>query len=95
VILTVVFLFVTVVATLNVAELAPAGTVTVAGTAAFAGFLLLKVTPKPPIGAAEPSVTVPSEFEPSTIVDGFTATDESAAGGAGFTVIVVDFVTPA
>ena len=93
--LTLVFLFVRDVATLNVAELAPPGTVTVAGTAAFAGFLLLKVTTKPPMGAAKLSVTVPSKFEPPTTVDGFSATDESAAGGAGFTVIVVDFVTPA
>jgi len=37
----------------------------------------------------------PTEFEPPTTVDGFNTTDESAAGGAGFTVIVVDFVTPA
>ncbi len=92
--LTMVFLFTAVVATLNVAELAPAGTLTFAGTIAFVGLLLVSVTTKPPVGAAWVKVTVPTEFDPPTTVVGLNVSEESAAGEAGFTVSVADLVTP-
>ena len=76
------------VVTVKVAVVAPAATVTFAGTAA-APLLLDSVTIAPPAGAALVSVTVPvAEAGPTTLV-GFTATDERlAAGGAGCGVIV-------
>ena len=92
--LTLTFLLVTVVATLKVVEIAPPGTVTVAGTVALAGLLLARLTIRPPGGATLVSVTVPTELVPPTTVDGFSTTDESAAEGAGFTVMVADLLTP-
>src|SRR5258708_36339428 len=50
------------VSTVNVALVAPAGIVTLAGTAAAAGLLLESVTCAPPAGAGPFSVTVPAEF---------------------------------
>ena len=93
-ILAVTFLLVLVVATLNVAVLAPPGTVTVAGTVARAGLLLVSVTSNPAAGAAPLRRTVPSELDPPTSVDGFNVTLDNVAGGAGFTVMVVDLFTP-
>ena len=49
----------TFVVTLKVALLAPAATVTLAGTVATAVLLLLSVTCVPPLGAAAPRLTVP------------------------------------
>jgi len=92
--LALILLFTLAVATLKVAELAPAGTVTLAGTIAFVGLLLASVTTKPPVGAAWVKVTVPTEFDPPTTVVGLKVSEESAAGAAGFTVSVVDLVTP-
>jgi hypothetical protein len=92
--LTMVFLFTAVVATLNVAELAPAGTLTFPGTDAFVGLLLASVTTKPPVGAAFVKVMVPTEFDPPTTVVGLNVNAESAAGAAGLTVSVADLVTP-
>lgn len=93
--LTLTFLLVVVVAILNVVEMAPPGTVTVAGTVALAGLLLLRLTVIPPGGATLVNVTVPTELVPPITVDGFSATDESAGGGAGLTVMVADLFTPA
>jgi hypothetical protein len=92
--LALILLLTVVVATLKVAELAPAGTVTVAGTTAFDGLLLASVTTKPPAGAALVIVTVPVEFDPPTTVVGLKVTVESAAGTEGFTVSVADLVSP-
>ncbi len=55
--------------TVNVALLAPAATVTLAGTVATAVLLLDKVTTAPPLGAPPLSVTVPcTELLPTTLV---------------------------
>jgi hypothetical protein len=82
--------------TVNVALVAPAATVTLAGTVARAVLLLVSVTTAPPDGAALASVAVPCELLPPTTVDGLSAIDESVAGGgaAGVTVKVADCVTP-
>jgi hypothetical protein len=82
----------------KVALVAPAGTVTLAGTLAAPGWLLASVTTVPPDGAALGSVTVPSaELPPATLV-GLTLNAESVAGGGGvpdgFTVRSAKRVTP-
>jgi hypothetical protein len=53
-----------VVVTVKSAELAPSGTVTVAGTAASAAFELFSVTTVPPAGARPVSVTVAADGLP-------------------------------
>jgi hypothetical protein len=55
---------------------APAGTVTVAGTGARAGLVLESFTTTPPIGAAAASVTVPVVETTAGILAGFKVTDE-------------------
>jgi len=45
--------------TVNLADVAPAGIVTVAGTVAASGFELLRVTITPPVGAGPDRVIVP------------------------------------
>src|SRR2546422_11105360 len=66
------------------ALVAPAATVTLAGTVA-AALLLESVTPNPPAGAAAVSVTVPCAETPPVTLVGLTDTAESdaAAGGGG------------
>jgi len=62
--------------TVNVAEVLPAGMVTVAGAVAD-DWLLERVMTKPPVGAAEPMVTVPvDELPPETLV-GFSVSDDN------------------
>jgi large repetitive protein len=82
--------------TVKVALVAPAATVTLAGTVARAVLLLVNVTTAPPEGAALASVAVPCELLPPTTVDGLSTIAESVAGGgaAGVTVKVADCVTP-
>lgn len=92
--LALIFLLVVVVVMLNVAELAPAGTVTFAGTIALAGLLLVSVTTKG-LDVILLSVTVPTELDPPTTVVGFKVKEESAAGTGALTVRVVDLFTPA
>lgn len=84
------------VAMLNVAELAPAGTVTFAGTLAFVGLLLASVTTKALVVALS-KITVPTELDPPTTVVGFKIKDASAAGvdAGAVTVSVEDLFTPA
>jgi hypothetical protein len=65
--------------TVNVAEVAPCTTVTLAGTPAAAEFELESETTAPPEGAAVVNVTVPVPDCPLTIVLGLTATLLSAA----------------
>ena len=83
------------VATVNVALVAPAATVTLAGVLATVVLLLESVTVAPPDGAARLNVTVPvDEFPPVTLV-GFRLSDERVAcGGTGVTVSEADLVTP-
>jgi hypothetical protein len=66
----------------NVALVAPAGTVTLAGTVATAGLLLDRLTAVPPDGAADESVAAPVEGDPPTSVFGFRVIDASELGGA-------------
>jgi hypothetical protein len=78
--------------TANVAEVAPAGTVTVAGTAAEAAALLVRVTTAPPAGAGSRSVTVPTAATPPVTRPGCSVTE---TGSAGSTVRVAQRTTPA
>jgi len=76
-----------VVVTVNVAVVAPAGTVTLAGVAA-ALELSESDTAAPPAGAAALSVTVPVDELPPTTVDGLSETAESAGPVAPCGLIV-------
>jgi hypothetical protein len=93
-ILAVIFLLVLLVVILKVAELAPAGMVTLDGTEAFAGLLLASATTTG-IDVALFKVTVPTELAPPTTVFGFNASVESAAGDAAVTVKDADLLTAA
>jgi hypothetical protein len=80
------------VVTVNVFEVVPAATVTLAGTVAAFAFELERVTVASPVGAIPVSVTVPVGEAPPTTSAGLTVT-EAAAGGN--TVSVAACVTPA
>jgi len=64
----------------NVAVVAFAATVTLAGTVAAAVLLLLSVTTAPPAGAAALKVTVPVDELPPVTVVGFRLTPLGTAG---------------
>ena len=81
------------VATANVAVVAPAATVTLAGTVAADVLLLDSVTTAPPEGAPAVSVTVPVDPVPPTTLAGLSKTDASAGGGV--TISPAVRVTPA
>ena len=81
------------VVTVNVALLAPAGTVTAAGTLAEPGRLLLKLTPIPPAGAALSRVTVPVAEVPPCTLFGVTVKPVSV-GKLGWTTRSAERVTP-
>lgn len=68
------------VVTANVALVAPAAMVTLAGTVATAVLLLVSATTAPPLGAAAVSVAVPVAPLPPTTVEGLTATPDIVAG---------------
>src|SRR5579864_3663065 len=64
------------VATVNVVDVLPAGTVTLAATVAAAVLLLARVTTAPPVGAWAFRVTVPVELVPPMTVAGFRVREE-------------------
>ena len=79
----------------NVALLAPAATVTLAGTPAAAVLLLVSATTAPPAAAALVSVTVPVEELPPVTLLGLSASVfRLAGGGTGVTVSVAVRLTP-
>ncbi len=83
--------------TVNVALVAPAATVTLAGTRATVVLLLESATCAPPAGAGPLNVTAPvDEFPPVTLV-GLNVSEASvgAGGAAGVTVSEADLVAPA
>jgi len=81
--------------TVNVALLAPAATVTLAGTVAVDVLLLVSVTAAPPVGAGPLSVTVPVEGDPPVTLAGLSAIAESVTEPGGATVSEAVWVTPA
>lgn len=85
------------VVTVNVVLVAPAGTVTLAGTVATAVLLLVRETGVPAEGAAAERVTVAVDVLPPVTVPGLRLSAETEAAGppAGCTVRVVETVTPA
>ncbi len=87
----------TLVLTVKVALVAPAGTVTLEGTVAAAVLLLESATCAPPAGAAPLNVTVPVEdcVPPITLV-GLSVSEESvgAGGAAGVTTSEAVLVAP-
>src|SRR5437667_7434889 len=75
---TVVLALTAAVVTAKLALEAPAGTVTLAGTAAAAGLLLAKGTDNPPAGATFASVTMPCAVSPPMTVVGLTENPSTA-----------------
>jgi hypothetical protein len=65
--------------TVNVALLAPAATVTLAGTVAVAVLLLESETAAPPVRAGPLSVTVPVAEDPPVTLVGLSPSDVSVA----------------
>ena len=80
--------------TVKVALVAPAATVTAAGTVAVAVFELLSATEAPPAGAAADSVTVPVDGLPPATVVGLSVSVESVGPPGALTVSVADRVLP-
>ena len=80
------------VVTVKVALVAPAATVTLAGTLATAVLLLDSVTTAPPLGAAPLRVTVPCEELPPVTLLGFSVSEDRVT--AGETVSEAVWVTP-
>ena len=79
----------------NVAVVAPAGTVTLAGTWAAEMLLLERVTTAPPVGAARVNVTVPVEEVPPITELGLTVTPLPLPVSVGaFTVKLAVLLTP-
>src|SRR5881396_1652114 len=64
----------------NVALVAPAGAVTLAGTIAIEGLLLESATATPPAGADVVRITVPVNAAPPVTLAGFSETDDSVCG---------------
>jgi hypothetical protein len=80
------------VVTENVALVAPAATVTFAGTCAAVVLLLVSDTLAPPVGAAPLNVTVPVDDVPPVTLVGFRETEDNDTAAAGFTVSVAVLV---
>ena len=81
------------VVTVNVALLAPAATVTLAGTVAAAVLSLERETAAPPLGAGPLRVTVPAEGDPPITLIGLSTIEESVAE-PGVTVSEAVLVPP-
>jgi len=81
--------------TMNVALLAPAATVTLAGTIAAAVLSLIRETAAPPVGAGPLRVTVPVEGDPPVTLIGLSAIAESVAEPCGATLSEAVLVAPA
>ncbi len=80
------------VTTVNVTVVAPAGTVTLAGTEATDGLLLESATCAPPAGAGPLRVTVAVEFcTPPVTVVGFSVSEDTTGG---MTVSVAVWLAP-
>jgi hypothetical protein len=79
----------TVVVTLNVTLVAPAATVTLAGTVAAVGLVFNSVTKAPPGGAGPFKVTVPVEAFPPITLAGFMATEARRTGLIGSVAVCV------
>ena len=73
------------VVTVNVALVAPDGTVTLAGTVATAVLLLDSETRAPLLGAGAFSVTLPVEGDPPLTLVGFGVSEDSVAEPGGGT----------
>ena len=69
--------------TVNVALLAPAVTVTLAGTVAAVVLSLDRETAAPPLGAGPLRLTVPVDGDPPVTLIGFSATEESVGEPGG------------
>ena len=76
------------VVTVNVAELLPGATVTLAGTLATEGLLLDSATTVPPAGAGPLRVIVPVEELPAFTVEGESVNDDGT-GGLMVTAVVL------
>jgi hypothetical protein len=80
--------------TVNVAVVAPAGTVTLEGTLA-APLLLARAICAPPAGAGPLNVTIPVEdCRPPITLVGFRVSEETVGSAAGITVRVADWLAP-
>lgn len=80
--------------TVKVALVAPAGTVTLAGTLAVPGLLLESMIWAPPAGAGPLSFTVPVEELPPVTLEGLSVSEERVGSGEGVTVSVAVRVMP-
>jgi hypothetical protein len=80
------------VVTENVALVAPAATVTLAGTCAAVVLLLDSDTLAPPVGAAALNVTVTVDEVPPVTLVGFRETEDNDTASTGFTVSVAVLV---
>ena len=76
------------VTTLKVADVAPAGTMMLAGTVATLVLLLVRLITRPPEGAGALSVTVPVETAPPRTLAGFRVNAVSVGSGPGGSVSV-------
>ena len=83
-----------VVDTRKVADVAPAGTDTAAGTMTLVGLSLTSATVAPPAGAAALSVTVPVGVLPPGTLVCWRLSDANVTAGGGFTVSVAVLVAP-
>ena len=84
------------VVTLKLADVCPAGTLTIPGTCAADELLVASVTEIPPVGEGELKKTVPVALVPPATLVGLIAMDCSKGGafGSGATLTKIDLVTP-